>query len=54
MIQTSIKGIIVAKEVDGLEMGVLSDGTPFLTSKRHAPRSCSVCPARVLVADPFT
>lgn len=31
MSQTAIKGMIVAKEVGGIEMGVLEDGTPFLT-----------------------
>lgn len=48
MIQLSITGmILVAKEVDGLEMGVLEDGTPFLTGRGLA-RACGVAPSAII------
>ena len=39
--------IIVAKEVDGLEMGVLNDGTPFLTGRALA-KACGVVPSAII------
>lgn len=48
MSQISFKGmILVAKEVDGVEMGVLDDGTPFLTGRGLA-RACGVAPSAII------
>lgn len=41
MTQTAIPGMLVAMEVDGIEMGVLEDGTPFLTGSGLA-KACGV------------
>lgn len=38
---------VVAREIDGLEMGVLEDGTPFLSSRALA-RLCGVVPSAIL------
>ena len=48
MVQTGFKGlIVVAKEVDGVEMGVLDDGTAFLTGRGLA-RACGVAPSAII------
>lgn len=48
MSQLSITGmIVVAKEVNGLEMGVLGDGTPFLTGRGLA-KACGVAPSAII------
>lgn len=39
--------IVVAKEVDGVEMGVLADGTPFLTGRGLA-KACGVAPSAII------
>lgn len=39
--------IVAQKEVDGVEMGVLDDGTPFLSSRGLA-RLCGVVPSAIL------
>lgn len=39
--------IVVAKEVGGLEMGVLQDGTPFLTGRGLA-KACGVAPSAII------
>lgn len=39
--------IAVAKEVDGVEMGVLEDGTPFLTGRGLA-KACGVVPSAII------
>lgn len=39
--------IVVAKEVDGVEMGVLKDGTPFLTGRGLA-KACGVVPSAII------
>lgn len=39
--------IVVAKEVDGVEMGVLDDGTPFLTGRGLA-KACGVAPSAII------
>lgn len=39
--------IVVAKEVDGVEMGVLEDGTPFLTGRGLA-KACGVVPSAII------
>jgi hypothetical protein len=38
---------LAARDVDGLEMGVLADGTPFLSSRALA-RLCGVVPSAIL------
>lgn len=48
MSQLAMTGIIVvAKEVDGVEMGVLDDGTPFLTGRGLA-KACGVVPSAII------
>lgn len=48
MSQLSLTGmIVVAKEVDGVEMGVLEDGTPFLTGRGLA-KACGVAPSAII------
>lgn len=39
--------VAVAKEIDGIEMGVLDDGTPFLTARSLA-KLCGVAPSAVI------
>jgi hypothetical protein len=39
--------MLVAKEVDGIEMGVLDDGTPFLTGRGLA-KACGVVPSAII------
>lgn len=39
--------IVVAKEVDGVEMGVFADGTPFLTGRGLA-KACGVAPSAII------
>lgn len=43
------KVVLLSKEVEGVEMGVLSDGTPFLT-QRGLARVCGVVPAAITQA----
>jgi hypothetical protein len=46
--QLSTNGmIIVAKVVDGVEMGVLDDGTPFFTGRGLA-KACGVAPSAII------
>jgi hypothetical protein len=47
MQQTSIQGMIVAKDVGGIEMGVLENGTPFLTARGLA-KACGVVPSAII------
>ena len=47
MSQLAAGKIAVAKEVDELEMGVLEDGTPFLTGRGLA-RACGVPPSAII------
>ena len=48
MSQISMTGVIVvAKEVDGVEMGVLEDGTPFLTGRGLA-KACGIAPSALI------
>lgn len=47
MTQRSKSMVLVAKEVDGVEMGVLADGTPFLTGRGLA-KACGVAPSTII------
>lgn len=48
MVQTGFTGLIlIAKEVDGVEMGVLDDGTAFLTGRGLA-KACGVAPSAII------
>jgi len=45
--------IIISKEIDGVEMGVLNDGTPFLTGRGLA-RACGVSNSTIVDWGEFT
>lgn len=48
MTQLALKlDVAVAREIDGIEMGVLKDGTPYLNSRGLA-RLCGVAPSTIL------
>lgn len=47
MAQNGPMDMVVAKEVDGVEMGVLEDGTAFLTGRGLA-RACGVVPSAII------
>ena len=47
MAQLRLPAVAVSKEIDGIEMGVLKDGTPYL-SNRGLAALCGVSPNVVI------
>lgn len=46
--QLTLASVAVAKEIDGIEMGVLSDGTPYLTGRALA-KVCNLAPSAIIM-----
>ena len=47
MAQTQSLTVVVSEQVDGIDMGVLSDGTPYLTARGLA-RACGAAPSTII------